>query len=246
MINFSNFLASPIVSYHKIVNLRGQIANTFAKKQIQMEENLSKPTLWQEIKNKPYFFTLLLIYWLFGGILLATFSKKEIHWALNGIHTSFGDMIFPWLTHLGEEWVYIAIALIFIIKKKYRELIATAIALVLQIILVQGAKHLLFPEQPRPKTFFEGIAQLNFVEGVEVHGYLSFPSGHTATAFSAFCLIALFHKHALWQWVAFIACLSVAMSRMYLQQHFFMDTFAGSMIGMLCSLLGYYWYLQKK
>jgi membrane-associated phospholipid phosphatase len=226
--------------------LDGQIANTFAKKQIQMEENLSKRTLWEEIKNKPYFFVLLLIYWLFGGILLTIFSKKEIHLTLNELHTTFGDLVFPWLTHLGEEWVYIVVASIFIYKKKYRELIATAIIVLLQIIIVQGIKHFVFPSQPRPKTFFEGIAKLNFVEGIDVHGYLSFPSGHTATAFSAFCWIVFFHKHPLWQFIGFIACLSVAMSRMYLQQHFFIDTFAGSIIGTLCSLLGYYYYLEKK
>lgn len=211
-----------------------------------MEENLVNATLWQQIKTKPYFFILLIIYWILGGFLMLSFSKKEIHLALNEIHTPFGDAIFPWLTHLGEEWVYILMAVVFIYKKKYRALLATCIVVLLQTIVVQGIKHLVFPDQPRPKTFFEGIAKLNFVEGIDVHGYLSFPSGHTATAFSAFCLVIFFHKHPLWQWMAFIACLSVAMSRMYLQQHFFLDTYMGSFIGVICALLGYYWYIQKK
>jgi membrane-associated phospholipid phosphatase len=226
--------------------LDGQIANTFAKKQIQMEENLTKTTLWQEIKARPYFFILLIFYWILGSFLLFNFSKKEIHLALNEFHTSFGDIIFPWLTHLGEEWVYLVIGTIFIYKKKYKEFISTCIVVIFQIIIVQGMKHLIFSDQPRPKTFFEGVASLNFVEGVEVHGFLSFPSGHTATAFSAFCWIIFFHKQPVWQCVAFVACLSVAVSRMYLQQHFFIDTFFGSIIGTLCSLLGYYYYLQKK
>lgn len=211
-----------------------------------MEENLTKTTLWQQIKDKPYFFVLLTLYWVSGSIILLSFSKKEIHLTINQIHTSFGDTVFPWLTHLGEEWVYIFMAIIFIYKKKYRELLVTCMVVLLQTIVVQGMKHLAFPNQPRPKTFFEGVAKLNFVEGVDVHGYLSFPSGHTATAFSAFCLVIFFHKHPTWQFLAFIACLSVAMSRMYLQQHFFIDTFAGSMIGISCSMLGYAWYLQKR
>ena len=88
MINFSNFLASPIVSYHNVVNLDGQIANTFAKKQIQMEENLTKTTLWQVIKERQYFFILLIFYWIIGGFLLVYFPKKEIHLALNELHSS--------------------------------------------------------------------------------------------------------------------------------------------------------------
>jgi membrane-associated phospholipid phosphatase len=210
-----------------------------------MEENLKKTSIWQSILSKPYFFGAVFFYWITSGILLILFSKREIHLFLNAYHTSFGDMIFPWLTRLGEEWIYIFIGLVFLYKKNYRALIATGITLIVQTILVQSLKHLLFPLQPRPNNFFAGENVLNFVEGVDVHSILSFPSGHTATAFSAFCLVVFFHKHPLWQILGFIGAVSVAVSRMYLQQHFFIDTLAGSCLGILAGLVGFYWYSKN-
>jgi membrane-associated phospholipid phosphatase len=201
-------------------------------------------TLRQAILQKPIFFLGILIIWAFAAILLLSFHRKEIHLFLNAYHTPFGDAVFPWLSRLGEEAVYIAMGLIFIFKKRYKALIAMLIAILVHTGIVQTLKNFIFNEYTRPKTLFdEGV--LNFVVGVEVHSYLSFPSGHTATAFSVFCLIVLFHKHWGWQVMALLAACSVAMARMYLQQHFLVDTFFGSMIGVFSALVAYFWYLKS-
>lgn len=201
-------------------------------------------TLDKAIIEKPIFFIGVLLFWLFSGAILLMFSKKEIHLFLNAHHSSFGDMVFPWLSRLGEEAIYILVCLIFLFKKKYKAFLTTLIAILLHTIVVQILKNFIFNKQPRPKTVF-GEEILNFVAGVEVHGYMSFPSGHTATAFSVFCLIALFHKHWTWQLLALLGACSVAMARMYLQQHFLIDTFFGSMIGVFSALGAYYWYLGR-
>lgn len=209
-----------------------------------MHTQTSPINLPKAILQKPIFFVGILLFWLIAGFLLLMFSKKEIHLFLNGQHTAFGDAVFPWLSRLGEEGVYIVICLIFLFKKKYKSFLATLLAILLHTIVIQVLKNFVFDKQPRPKAVF-GEEVLNFVAGVEVHGYMSFPSGHTATAFSAFCLVALFHKHWAWQLLALLAACSVAMARMYLQQHFLIDTFFGSMIGVFSALLAYYWYLGR-
>ncbi|MFN3315373.1 MAG: phosphatase PAP2 family protein [Raineya sp.] len=201
-------------------------------------------TLRQTIRQKPIFFLGILIVWAFVAALLLFFSKKEIHLFLNKHHTNFGDAVFPWLSRLGEEFVYIFMGLVFIFKRKYRALLTMFIAILVHTGIIQILKNFVFTMQPRPKAFF-GEEALNFVAGIEVHSYMSFPSGHTATAFSVFCLVVLFHKHWGWQLMALLGACSVAMARMYLQQHFLVDTFFGSIIGTFSALVAYAWYLKQ-
>jgi len=200
--------------------------------------------LSKAIIGKPIFFIGVLLFWLFSAVILLIFSKEEIHLFLNDCHSSFGDAVFPWLSRLGEEGVHVVICLIFLFKKKYRAFFATLIAILLHTTFVQTLKNFIFNNEPRPKMVF-GEQALNFVEGIEVHSSMSFPSGHTATAFSAFCLVILFHRHWLWQVVALLGACSVAMARMYLQQHFLIDVFFGSVIGIFSALVAYYWYLGR-
>lgn len=193
------------------------------------------------IYEKPYFFAGVAVFWLCSIVLLVTFSKADIHLAINQWHTPFGDWLFSKITYLGEAVVYVLMGLILLYKKRYPQLQAMFIALVLHIIAVQILKNIIFDDAVRPKLFFQDIASLNFVEGVEVHSYMSFPSGHTATAFSAFALIAFFHCGRLWEIVAITAAIAVAFSRMYLQQHFLVDVFIGSIIGTISALIAYNW-----
>ncbi len=216
-----------------------QIANSFAKKQM---ETSKKPFWRQVVVDKPYFWAVALLFWVLAGISLLLFSKSQIHLTLNRWHTTFGDWLFPKITYLGEASVYVAMGLIFLYKRHFLKFGAMLIAVALHVAIVQLLKNFLFEAQPRPKNFFEGIASLNFVEGVEVHSYMSFPSGHTATAFSAFALVAFFHKHPLWQIMAILAAISVGFSRMYLQQHFLIDVFVGSWIGTISALIAYNWF----
>lgn len=208
-------------------------------------QNHQPLNLRQSILQKPIFFLGILILWSFTAVLLSFFSKREIHLFLNQYHTAFGDAVFPWLSRLGEEFVYVAMCLIFVFKKKYKAFMTALIAVLLHTSIVQILKNFVFVNQPRPKIFLSEET-LHFVKGVEVYSYMSFPSGHTATAFSVFCLIALFHKHWTWQLVALLGACSVAMARMYLQQHFLIDTFFGSIIGVFSALLSYTWYLHKQ
>lgn len=197
------------------------------------------------IRNRPFFFLSTLIYWIFGALSLLFFSKKEIHLFFNDYHSPFGDFIFPWLTRIGEEFLYALLILIFLFKKNYKAAIMAGISILIHTVIVQTLKNFIFADAARPKTFFGEPSPLHFVKGIEVHHFHSFPSGHTATAFAVFCLISLFHKHYSWQILAFIGALSVAFSRIYLQQHFFIDTYFGSIIGIFSALSAYIWYQKN-
>ena len=113
--------------------------------------------------------------------------------------------------------------------------------------IAQAFKHLVFNSATRPKRYFEdaGIDGLFFIEGVEVHSFNSMPSGHTATAFCIFCLLALLVTKKWWGFGFALLAILAGFSRVYLNQHFLEDIFVGAFIGLFTATL-VYWTLNKK
>jgi membrane-associated phospholipid phosphatase len=88
----------------------------------------------------------------------------------------------------------------------------------------------------RPTGFFKDIADLYLVPGVKQHCCKSFPSGHTATAFSSMiCFVIALRPNIAKVLCLVIACL-IAFSRVYLSQHFLIDIFVGSLIGTIIAI----------
>ena len=102
--------------------------------------------------------------------------------------------------------------------------------------------------EPRPKTFFaENFPDtvLPMVNGVQIYVWQSFPSGHSTAAFSFFLCLALMTKNKLLQFACCLTAILVAYSRIYLQQHFALDVFAGAVIGGLSATLCYIFIFNK-
>ena len=96
----------------------------------------------------------------------------------------------------------------------------------------------------RPLAFFRKnnlIETINLVAGVDVHtGATSFPSGHAMSAFALYSLLILYLPNkARYVIPLFGIAVCVAISRVYLVQHFFPDVYAGSIIGVALALLFY-------
>jgi undecaprenyl-diphosphatase len=66
----------------------------------------------------------------------------------------------------------------------------------------------------------------------------SFPSGHTAAAFTVGVMVSLFYQPATFLFIP-LACL-VGISRIYLGVHYPSDVFAGAILGILSSFLVFY------
>lgn len=107
---------------------------------------------------------------------------------------------------------------------------------------VQFCKRFIFPDMDRPKLFLQDF-ELHFVEGVKILSHHSFPSGHAATAFSMFLLLALLNRKSYLGIFFCISAVIVGVSRIYLAQHFLLDVLVGSVFGVAITYLVYsIWY----
>lgn len=163
---------------------------------------------------------------------------------LNEHHTSFLDPFFKYATYIGDGIVPAVIILLLLFVSFYRTIIFTS-AILLETLIVQGpGKQWLFSHLVRPKNFFGEEAVLNFVEGVNVHGYHTFPSGHTGVTFVWLAFLAL-SVNRKWGIPLFLVAFLSALSRVYILQHFFVDIYFGSLIGIASVLIAKYFFQQK-
>ncbi|WP_051296142.1 phosphatase PAP2 family protein [Eisenibacter elegans] len=197
-------------------------------------------TLRQTLIQNYLFFTFLLVYLISGGIWLGNALKGEMVLWLNGAHTPLLDIFFKYATWIGDGIFYGLVALIFLAFHYGRGLILV-IALALNSLAAQLLKRFVFPDALRPKAFFGTDQWIHYVPGVEVHAYNSFPSGHSTTAFSVCLLLAIFSKKPWVGGLLFVIALLASISRVYLAQHFFEDTYAGAVLGTGLTWLLYLW-----
>ncbi len=153
-------------------------------------------------------------------------GKQEFFLALNADLGKWADYFFVFCTTLGDGaiWVGVAILFFFFQKKKFPLLIT---AIVVSTLIAQLTKNFVFPAEPRPIAAIANTSAIHTVTGVKVHTAFSFPSGHTATAFTIYLLACLLIKKKWIIPVGFVYALLVGYSRVYLAQHFPLDVGGG-------------------
>ncbi|MDH5604411.1 MAG: phosphatase PAP2 family protein [Cyclobacteriaceae bacterium] len=174
---------------------------------------------------------------LTGGILLLVFDKGYFVLMLNDHHSPFWDSFFKIVTYFGDGIIFLPLFIGAFIYRYYYGMV-TLVTSVLVLLFSQGLKKTFFSGWPRPTAYFDFPVEFNFVENVEVHSANTFPSGHTITAFAAFFLIALIINRNSTYLLFFLTALLAGVSRVYLLQHFFVDIYFGSILGILSVLLG--------
>jgi len=181
------------------------------------------------IYNKSKFFIFLSL--LF--VLVAVFVFLRIPFGneilfINQFNTPLFDFLFKYITWLGELfWLFIILIFCFV---SYKQGFYALLVYLFTTIVAQSIKHIWV--EPRPAEYFKNIASLHFVDGVSIHHWNSFPSGHTTSAFAmAFIVSFILKRDFLTQFLCFFIALLVGVSRMYLCQHFLKDVIAGAVIG---------------
>ncbi|UCJ06083.1 phosphatase PAP2 family protein [Chitinophaga pendula] len=194
-------------------------------------------TLLTLFRKNALFFLPLLLWLIAGGVLQIFFTHEELFLAINGAYNPVADVMMTVLTYVGDGITFGVLLIGILVAKRFRLFFAGLSIFLLVTVIVQIAKH--YYDMPRPLAYFGDTGLVHMVSWVNVHSSNSFPSGHTATAFAMFCYLALVVNNKKWGFLFITFALLAAYSRIYLAQHFFMDVYAGSVIGSLSSILVY-------
>ena len=181
------------------------------------------------------FFAPCILFVLLGAFLNIQYSQKEIFYEINRHHSSFLDSFFRYYTNVGDGYFFLGIIVI-IALFSFRNAILGFVIFVLQGVVIQGLKQIVFPDHIRPWLALSGDKNIHLVPDFHPFVNNSFPSGHSATAFCMFSFFAILNPNKSSGLLYFLLAVTVAYSRIYLVQHFFIDTYFGAMIGIVCTL----------
>ena len=192
------------------------------------------------MKKRPLNKVLLVcmgLYLVLGLVPLILTEKGEIVVWFNENHSSTWDFLFRYWTYLGDASTYVILFFILLFVRYYYAFLSVVTGF-FTLLLSQGLKRTIFNGWSRPIQYFEENIQWNFIDGVDVAVLNTFPSGHTITAFSLLILISCMINKKIIYICAFILAAGVAVSRVYLLQHFYIDVYFGGLLGYAAVVLG--------
>lgn len=187
----------------------------------------------------PFFYISSAIYFSIIGCLVLIYPKGNIETALNKCHHPLLDSIFYYATYLGDGLFAAFLLVSILVFFNIRIALSTTVALLFTNAIVQMLKHWFFYDIVRPTLYI--TEPLYTIPGLNIHKYHSFPSGHTAQAFALAICLAYYSASKKVSVVFFMLAVLTAWSRVYLMQHFLLDTFAGGLIAILCCSLFFQW-----
>ncbi|MBW7844406.1 MAG: phosphatase PAP2 family protein [Bacteroidia bacterium] len=190
-------------------------------------------------------YLILFTLWIFGlTIIQLLYTQKDISLIINQSNTNFLDILCKYGTHIGDGLFAVAIALLIFWQKREYFLIA-AIVFISSALFTQLLKHSLFSDFLRPINYVSEIASIHFVEGVTIHKYNSFPSGHSTSIFAVCAVLHFIIPNKKIGTALLLVAVFAGFTRIYLLQHFTIDVFVGSIIGTLFAVLIFPFNKQK-
>ena len=175
--------------------------------------------------------------------LAVSFDLPILDWIAANLWCPFLDFVMPIITLFGDAGIFwIAVAVVFMITKKYRKtgigmMLALMIGLLVCNIWLKPTVARMRPYDFQMEYFLKEIPLL----AGGMHDF-SFPSGHTIASFEAAVVILLNNKKL--GIGAMILAVLIAFSRLYLYLHYPTDVLFSIVLGTAFAFLGN-WLAQK-
>lgn len=185
----------------------------------------------RQMPGKVFLIVSAFMLMLAAAVLLAYPGGETTLWA-NQLHSVNGDYFFGFISWTAE-WLLITLSLIWGLYLNKKTGLWFAFCFLLELGLNQGLKAGI--NAGRPVT--EYGRQLHAAEGHPLSSRKSFPSGHTAAAFTALGFFALTTRKAGIQASLAVFATMAGFSRMYLGQHYMRDVAGGICVALLILLL---------
>lgn len=159
---------------------------------------------------------------------LNLFEANIILWIQENLRAGFLNPIMQGITSLGNGGIFwIALTVLLLLFKKTRKAgICCAIALILDLLVVNIALKPLFA-RVRPYAVLQDITIITKTPGDH-----SFPSGHSAGSFAAAWALFRSLKNK-WGAAAVVLAALIALSRLYVGVHYPTDVLGGIIIGIV-------------
>lgn len=193
------------------------------------------------LKEQQNFLLALVILIGIATVLLINLEKGDELKFFSQNRSVINNTFFIVTNYLGEAYLYVIAALIFLFGKKWAKSLLVALTGLSAMAFSQLLKNYFGHE--RPFIYFNKTLKqpdlLIPVPGVElVNSYTnSFPSGHTTAAFALFTLLAFFTPKSTQKTIWLIPASLAGISRIYLGQHFLEDVIAGAVLGSLVAIV---------
>lgn len=149
--------------------------------------------------------------------------------------THFTEQV-SFYSEMGGSQAHVGLAATYVLgtilkdKKLKKASVLAFSSMLISGVLVQGLKHIIGRTRP-----YAAINQYQFngpgVPGVKSSTELSFPSGHTASAFSVAASIATIYDSKLVKILAYSAATLTGLSRIHDNKHWMSDVFMGAILG---------------
>ncbi|RZA00271.1 MAG: phosphatase PAP2 family protein [Sphingobacteriaceae bacterium] len=190
------------------------------------------------------FFILYLVILAACLIIKLLYSRDDIYFAVNSHYNYTADTFFTWFTNVGDGLFTVSIAILLALFYSYRKAFLLITSYGVTSLVAQILKH--WFDAPRPKLYFgDQLSHIHFVEDLYVPSLHSFPSGHSVTVFSTAVVLTYLCRQKGWGLLFWAIAVATAYSRMYLSAHFFEDVVAGSVIGVIVTVLWLTWLDSK-
>ncbi len=168
------------------------------------------------------------------------FTKQALFSAVNSHYNDTADTLMYYITWMGQGEMIITVLLALLLIPRFRNWWYFLTALLCNLIpfFIQQMLKIVF-DSPRPFKYFHNAPWIHYLYKWPYLSDRSFPSGHSAGAFSFFCFLTLLlpSKYRAAGLIFFLLGLAVCYSRLYLTAHFFEDVYAGSIIGTVSTAL---------
>lgn len=184
------------------------------------------------------FLNIVRFTWFLGALSVLFVDKLDFQRKINQIGNPGLDVMMRYLTHAGDG-IFALLVLITLLFIRIKTALIALICFGLTAGIVQLLKHTVFVKMKRPFYFLQSEANFRIIDDFTYHTSNSFPSGHAASIFAICTVIAYQYKSKLSvQLLLVVFAILVALTRVYLCQHFLQDVIAGSLIGTLIAYYG--------
>lgn len=207
-----------------------------------------KKTIFYFINKAQWFLLPALIWFIVAPFFLCYYRDGAIYRFINEHYSTFADMINPFMSDIGTGGFAVFVLLLLMLYRPFCNFHYFLCALLcngVPALVTQLFKNIY--QEPRPLSYLNEASWIHHIHG-QPHLYnLSFPSGHTTSAFALFTFFTMLLPARLKGigFIFFMIAISVGYSRIYLSHHFFTDVYAGSLIGTFFSVL-LFWILNRR